>query len=106
MGRAWQVSNQQGTRLLQKDRLRKRVLAGQSVPIVLQQSPPILGGLQGVCALQRDSWRRSGEGGRENISSHKQTPSTPAHILAGHRQLLVLFLFIPDLCCPFYFPPF
>lgn len=44
-----------------------------------------------------------GEAGEGTTARHAQTPS---HILAGHRQLLALLLFIPDLRCPFYFSPF
>lgn len=54
----------------------------------------------GSSDLHGDSWRQVG---REE--KHLQ-PQTAPCILAGHRQLLALCLFIPDLRCPFYFPPF
>lgn len=58
-----------------------------------------------VTPPSRDSWRRSGEGGREGKQPRPQTRPSP-RVPAGRGQLLVLFLFIPDLRCPFYFPPF
>lgn len=54
----------------------------------------------GSSDLHGDSWRRVGREGK-----HLQTQTAP-RILAGHRQLLALCLFIPDLRCPFYFSPF
>lgn len=66
--------------------------AWEEVPRIL----PILGSSD----LHGDSWRRVG---REE--KHLQ-PQTAPCILAGHRQLLALCLFIPDLRCPFYFSPF
>lgn len=46
------------------------------------------------------------EGGKTSPTTNRPPrPASPSCILAGHRQLLTLLLFIPDLLCPFYFFP-
>lgn len=49
-----------------------------------------------------EKWGR--EGGKISVVTNR--PPHASCMLAGHRQLLALLLFIPDLNAPFIFPPF